>query len=227
MISLYRTYCVRLTCAVSTFASAAALLVVPAELRAQSHDHSTMASIDAAAALPHNIPDFCASATITSVASGAWSNPAIWSPQRVPGASERVNVAAGTDVSYDISSTTAINCLAVNGRLSFRKDRSTRLTVGTLMIMRTGELEIGSAAAPVGAGFTAEVVVANIPINTGSDPEQFGTGVLGFGTVTMHGSPKTPTSTSGTRPFAISDAPTRRPPGRAIQSGATRCTSTI
>jgi hypothetical protein len=193
--SLYRTHCVRLTCAVC-FASAAALLVAPAELRAQIHDHAAMSDpIDAAAALPHNIPDFCANATIRSVGSGAWSNPAIWSPARVPGASDVVNVDAGTNVSYDISSTTAIPCLAVNGRLAFSTDRTTRLTVGTMMIMRTGDLEIGSAAAPVGAGFTAELVVANTPINTGSDPEQFGTGVLGLGAVTIHGAPKTPTWT--------------------------------
>jgi hypothetical protein len=194
--SLYRTKCVRLTCAVCVLASAVALFVAPAELRAQIHDHAALSDpINAAATLPHNIPDFCANATIRSVSSGAWSNPAIWSPARVPGSSDVVNVDAGTDVSYDISSTTAIPCLAVNGRLAFRNDRNTQLTVGTLMIMRTGELEVGSAAAPVGAGFTAEIVIANTPINTGSDPEQFGTGVLGFGIVSVHGAPKTPTWT--------------------------------
>ena len=71
----------------------------------------------------------------------------------------------------------------------------TLLTVGTMMIMPAGDLEVGSQAAPIGAGFTAELVIANTPINTGSDPEQFGTGVLGFGSVTMHGAPKTPTWT--------------------------------
>jgi len=196
MISLFRTYGVRLTCAVCSFASAAALLVAPAELRAQVHAHAVMNDpIAAAATLPHNIPDFCATATIRSVSSGAWSNPAIWSPARVPGASDVVNVAAGTDVSYDIVSSTALSCLAVNGRLAFRTDRSTRLTVGTMMIMPTGELEVGSQAAPIGAGFTAEIVVANTPIDTANDPEQFGTGVLGFGIVRMHGALKMPTWT--------------------------------
>jgi hypothetical protein len=209
--SLSRTHRVRLTCAVC-FASAAALLVAPAELRAQIHDHVAM--ISAAAALPHNIPDFCANATIRSVSSGAWSNPAIWSPARVPGAADVVNVDAGTTVSYDISSGTAIPCLAVNGRLAFRNDHNTLLTVGTMMIMRTGELEVGSAAAPVGAGFTAQIVIANNPINTGSDPEQFGTGMLGFGIVTMHGAPKTPTWTrvaAEPRAGQTRRSPTRHP----------------
>src|SRR5437867_434020 len=157
--SFYRPYRVRLTCAVCSFASAATLLIAPDELRAHGHDHSAMmgGQIDAAVALPHNIPDFCASATIRSISSGAWSNPAIWSPARVPGATDVVNVDAGTNVSYDISSTTAIPCLAVNGRLTFRTDRNTLLTVGTMMIMRTGTLEIGTAAVPVGAGFTAQI----------------------------------------------------------------------
>jgi hypothetical protein len=151
--------------------------------------------IDATAALPHNIPDFCASATIRSVSSGVWSNPAIWSPARVPGAADVVNVDSGTNVTYDLSSTTAIPCLAVNGRLAFRTDRNTLLTVGTMMIMPIGALEIGTAAMPVGAGFTAQIVIANSPINTTTDPEQYGTGLLGFGIVTMHGAPKTPTWT--------------------------------
>jgi len=154
-----------------------------------------MASTAKAQTLPHGVPDFCASHTITSVASGAWSNPAIWSPPRVPGGSDVVNVAAGTDVSYDITSSTAIPCVAVNGRLAFRNDRSTQLTVGTLMIMPTGGLEVGSEAAPVTAGFTAEIVIANRAINTATDPEQFGTGMRGFGIVRMHGAPKTPTWT--------------------------------
>src|SRR6266850_97650 len=118
--SLYRTYRVRLACAVCSFASAAALLVAPADVRAQVHDHAGPDAIAAAAALPHNIPDFCAAATIRSVGSGPWSNPAIWSPARVPGPSDVVNVDAGTDVSYDIASSTTIPCLAVNGRLAFR-----------------------------------------------------------------------------------------------------------
>src|SRR5882762_6387967 len=142
MINSFRTYRVRLTCAVCSLASAAALLLVPADVRAQVHDHSSADAIAAAAALPHNITDFCARATIRSIGSGAWSNPATWSPARVPGASDVVNVDAGTDVSYDLSSSPAMPSLAVNGRLAFRTDRSTQLTVGTLMIMRTGELEI-------------------------------------------------------------------------------------
>src|SRR6266850_2029656 len=37
----------------------------------------------AQSALPFRIPDFCATATITSAASGPWSSPATWSPSRI------------------------------------------------------------------------------------------------------------------------------------------------
>src|SRR5262249_14095944 len=133
MISSVHPTRVRLTCSLCSFLCAAALLLLPAGVRAQVHTHST-GTITTDGTLPQNIPDFCANATIRSVSSGAWSNPSIWSPARVPGASDVVNVAAGTTVTYDIVSSTTIPCLAVNGQLVFRNDLSTRLTVGTLMI---------------------------------------------------------------------------------------------
>ena len=38
-----------------------------------------------------------------------------------------------------------------------------------------------------------EIVLADRPVNTGLDPEQYGTGLLGLGRVTMHGATKAPT----------------------------------
>ena len=146
-----------------------------------------------ATALPHNIPDFCAAPTIASVTSGAWSNPLTWSPARVPAANDIVNVANGTTVIYDIASDVSLNCVAVNGRLTFRTDVNTRIKVGTFMVMATGSLDVGTASSPVPASVTAEIVIANQPLNTTSDPEVFGTGLIGLGKVTMHGAIKTPT----------------------------------
>jgi hypothetical protein len=157
---------------------------------AQAHDMSTMASTTT---LPHNIPDFCASPTITSVASGSWSNPLTWSPARVPAANDLVNVATGTTVTYDAVSDVALNCLAVNGQLTFRTDASTRVKVGIFMVMATGVLEVGTPTSPVAAGVTAEIVIANQALNGALDPEQFGTGFIGLGKVTMSGAVKTPT----------------------------------
>jgi hypothetical protein len=57
-----------------------------------------------------------------------------------------------------------------------------------------GYLEIGTAANPIAATVTAEIVIASTPPG-GSlpDPEQYGTGILNFGKMTVHGATKNPT----------------------------------
>ena len=55
---------------------------------------------------------------------------------------------------------------------------------------------MGTAANPIAASRTAEIVVANTPLGAGvSDPEQFGNGLLNFGKLTIHGAAMTPTFT--------------------------------
>src|SRR5215472_2051939 len=88
-----------------------------------------------ASGLPHGVPDFCTNPTITSVASGNWSSPATWSEGRVPGAGDRVHVAAGTAVIYDVQSDAALDCANVDGGLQFALNTNTRLKIGNLMIM--------------------------------------------------------------------------------------------
>ena len=149
--------------------------------------------VRSAAQLPHNIPDLCSNPTVTSVRSGAWSDSGTWSIGQVPTVNDRVTITAGTTVTYDRQSDADLACVGVYGQLVFRTDISTRLTVGTLMVMPNGGLRIGTTSAPVAAGATAEIVIADRGIDTGVDPEQYGTGLLGFGQVVMHGSTKSPT----------------------------------
>jgi len=106
---------------------------------------------------------------------------------------DRVVIAAGSTVTYDRQSDADIACVKVSGQLTFRTDVSTRLTVGTLMVMPGAGLQIGTSASPIAGNVTAEIVISDRPIDTGIDPEQFGTGLLGFGRVTMHGAVKSPT----------------------------------
>jgi Domain of unknown function (DUF4082)/Bacterial Ig-like domain/G8 domain/IPT/TIG domain/Viral BACON domain/Putative binding domain, N-terminal len=153
------------------------------------------ATVATAQPLPHGIPDFCANPTITSTQSGAWSSPATWSPSRVPVAGDIVRIATGNTVTYSGVSDAALACVGIQGQLTFGTAANTRLTVGTLMVYEVGGLTIGTAGAPVPAGVTAELVVANRPLNTSTDPEQFGTGVLALGTVKIYGAEKTPTWT--------------------------------
>ncbi|MEZ5301140.1 MAG: G8 domain-containing protein [Verrucomicrobiales bacterium] len=51
-----------------------------------------------------------------SAASGAWSAPATWKDGRVPGGGDRVLVASGHRVIYDVSSREVIHSIRVPGR---------------------------------------------------------------------------------------------------------------
>ena len=88
--------------------------------------------------------------------------------------------------------------IAVHGTLRFNPSVNTRLTVTNLMVMGDHGMPIDddgrvlwkSAPRPrrSRANVTAEIVIANSAIGGGvADPEQFGTGLLNFGKVTMHG----------------------------------------
>ncbi|MBI4886638.1 MAG: right-handed parallel beta-helix repeat-containing protein [Acidobacteria bacterium] len=170
------------------FVGAAALVASLGTLQAQDHAH-----LSAASGIPHGIARVCAAPTVTSVANGAWSSPATWSAGRIPAADDAVRIAAGTDVTYDAVSGAALRCVDVEGRLAFRTDRSTRMTVATLTVLESGRLEIGTVEAPVAAGMTAEVVIADRRIDTAVDPEQMTGGLIGLGTVRMHGAAIAPT----------------------------------
>src|SRR6266436_4572627 len=111
---------------------AIALLFVGA-LAAQDHNHARMIH-----GVPGGVPDFCASPTVSSAASGAWSDPATWSPRKVPGAADRVAIGTGHNVVYDDSSDTKIGCIDVRGHLSVAADRNTRLKTNNLMVEDQG-----------------------------------------------------------------------------------------
>ena len=139
---------------------------------------------------PHDtIPNFAYAPTIGNKISGNWSDPKVWTENRVPTTGDVVVIAAGTTVIYDVVSDAAINTVAVQpyGHLKFRIDVSTRLKVGNLLVREFGTLTIGTAAASVSANVTAEIIIANQALNITADPDQYGTGLLVWGKLTMHG----------------------------------------
>jgi hypothetical protein len=142
---------------------------------------------------PQGIPLFCAGPTVTSVGSGAWSSPATWSTRKVPGAGDKVLVASSHDVAYDAMSDATLSCIEVRGRLSFETQANSRMKVVTVTVMEGGTLEVGMPARPVAPHVTAEVVFADTPFDPAVDPGQLGNGIIGLGTVTMHGAVKAPT----------------------------------
>ena len=165
-----------------------AVWLVAAPAVAQTHAHIAPAS-----GIPQGIPRFCADATVASMASGAWSNPATWSTGRVPAVGEGVLIKPGHTITYDISSDAALKCVDVEGALTFRTDINTRLKVGTITVLEGARLEIGTPQLPVTDIATAELIIADQPLNTSIDPGQFGTGLIGLGTIRMAGAEKSPT----------------------------------
>jgi hypothetical protein len=181
----------------AVFIAIVTLLFTASAARAQTYPRL----LQGASGLPNGIPDLCATPTIKSVQSGAWNAPSTWSTGQIPASGARVEVSSGHQVTYSVSSSAALHCLDIYGHLKFTTNVSTRLQVGTVIVMSGGHLEIGNAAAPVTA--SAELIIANVPINTAADPDSFHTGLIGIGRVTMHGTPITPTFVRlGTEPLA-------------------------
>ena len=167
---------------------AVALIASLGSLHAQDHSH-----IAAASGIPHGIPRVCLDATVTSSSNGAWSAPSTWSTGAVPAAGAAVRITAGTRITYDAVSDAALKCVDVEGHLAFRTDANTRMTVGTITVLPSGRLDMGTVESPVAAGVIAELVIADQRIDTAIDPEQMTGGLIGLGTVRMHGTVKTPT----------------------------------
>lgn len=141
------------------------------------------------------VPDLCASPNIQSARTGAWSDPATWSPARVPGSNDNVRVSSGTTVTFDAYMAAAAACVGIDGNLVFSSS-TTRLWAGNILVYQTGYLQVGTASQPIPVGVTAEIVIANRALNTASDPDQYGTGLISYGKVRMHGASLTPTWTA-------------------------------
>ncbi|MSO84254.1 MAG: hypothetical protein EXQ53_13335 [Acidobacteria bacterium] len=187
----------------SRFAIAGAVLVASftaafTTVLAQDHAHLAPAS-----GLAHGVPRICAAATVTSVANGPWSSASTWSTATLPTTGDAVLIKAGTQVSYDLVSDAPLTCVDVEGALAFRTDRHTRMTVGTITVLETGRLEVGTVNGPIAASVTAEIVIVDRPVDTTRDPEQLTVGLIGLGVVRMHGALKTPTfSRAAAEPLA-------------------------
>ncbi|HYR84828.1 MAG TPA: G8 domain-containing protein [Terriglobia bacterium] len=143
--------------------------------------------------VPGGVPDFCGQPTVTSVAGGAWSDPATWSTRKVPAADDRVAISARQDVVYDVVSDAKLACVEIRGRLRFRADANTRMKTANLMVMDEGYLEVGSAGVPVAPNVTAEIIIADQKIDRQLDPAELGAGIESLGKIAMHGALKSPT----------------------------------
>ncbi|MGD9719616.1 MAG: G8 domain-containing protein [Pirellulales bacterium] len=135
------------------------------------------------------IPRFVAHPTISALRSGSWSDPTVWSSGHVPADGDLVLIGEGKTVSYSTQSNVRINAIEIQGRLIFSPGVNTRLLAGTITVMPTGTLQIGTESMPIASTVTAELVIADKPLDLVNDPRQYGTGLLVLGTITMQGAP--------------------------------------
>jgi len=185
-----------------TAALAAILIASAAQVIASDETHGALSADDADRAYirtrTDTVPNLAYPFTTASVASGRWSDPTVWSNRRVPGDGDVVRITTGTRIAYDRLSDARLRAVGVAGDLLFDTARNTRIRVTHLLVYRSGYLEIGRADAPVPVGVTAEIIINDEPLDTGTpeapglDPEQYGNGLLVWGRLSLNGAARTP-----------------------------------
>lgn len=151
----------------------------------------------ASAQLPTGMPDFCASPTETADTTGNWTTGSNWADNSAPGASAVIVIPSGITITYDSNTATAYKAICVESGGTFRvtKDSNTTLRVSELIIEHGGTMDWGTEASPVTATAIIEfsgTLDAGTVGSPGTDPDQFGVGLVGMGTVSIHGAVKTP-----------------------------------
>ncbi|NDW57837.1 hypothetical protein G0P98_15125, partial [Yangia sp. PrR004] len=101
----------------------------------------------------------------------------------------------GVDVEYDSTSNARIEWVRVDGALDFATDQDTNLLVETMVTGTASRLTVGTAEKPVEAGVTANIVIADGPIDTSIDPTYLSHGLIAQGSVRMQGAEKSPYGT--------------------------------
>jgi hypothetical protein len=100
-------------------------------------------------------------AAYTSVTGGNWNDPATWGSASYPSsAGDTATISAGHTVVYNVSSTTELGQITINGILSFLKTATTKLTLGhvDIVINNGGELRVGNSTDKIANGQYAEIL---------------------------------------------------------------------
>jgi hypothetical protein len=161
-------------------------------------------------------------ATHRATTAGRWESPATWDGS-VPEDGARVVVEDGVTVTLDHRETARLDWVRVDGVLQFAPDADTHLGVETLVTTPGSLLRIGRENRPVESDRTAGVTfLDNGPIDTGSDPERLGRGLLAMGVVETYGAETTSWTELASHPergdssLSLPEAPTDWGPGERL-----------
>tara|TARA_R110002049_G_scaffold72490_2_gene187089 strand:- start:94890 stop:100319 length:5430 start_codon:yes stop_codon:yes gene_type:complete len=131
-----------------------------------------------------------------TVASGSWSDPTIWNSGRVPTEGENVQISPDHLVTLDGVRTERLRTLRIDGTLQIPGTQPTTLVVDTIVNTSVGRFEVGSELSPVSSDVDVKIVFtspegANQPIDRSWDPNALSRGMIGTGSVSIWGDPKT------------------------------------
>lgn len=125
---------------------------------------------------------------------GAWDAASTWESGSVPGDGDRVLVDEGVTVTVADRRAERLPTVRVDGTLSFDPSANAKLRVDTMVVSKTGRLEIGTGSDPIHPSVTAEIeILQEVPLERPNDPRLVGRGILAMGrtNVEIHGAPKT------------------------------------
>lgn len=160
-------------------ASNAEIPIARSEVSAAGHSH---AALDHLLEAPNR----------RAIASGRWSDAAIWEGEVLPSENDVVEIGDRISVTVDGVFTQRLAGVSVHGTLKFATDRTTQLSVDTLIVHQGGAFEMGTAIEPIAANVTATLLIADRgAIDRGHDVFALGRGLLAESSVSIHGSAKT------------------------------------
>src|SRR5262249_10895825 len=121
----------------------------------------------------------------------------------LPGNGDNVWIPNGVSVTVDGQEPGALRSVLVNGLLTFAPDRNTSLLVNTVVVgtddnptgLPQGQLDIGTAAAPILPQYTASLIFADLGPQSAvfpDDPLQLSGGLISMNTANIYGSQVTP-----------------------------------
>lgn len=133
-----------------------------------------------------------AAATHVVVADGRWSDPAVWADGALPSDGADVLVPEGRSVLFDLDPSPRLRRVRVDGVLAWDVAEPTTMFVDTLFSGPSGEILVGTSAAPVTRDAPAEIVIiADDAAWPAGDPKQLGRGIVPHGPVRFVGAPRT------------------------------------
>jgi hypothetical protein len=100
---------------------------------------------------------------------------------------EVLEIDHGATLTFDVVSDKKVRAIVAYGSLTFATDLNTKLRVGDLIVAPTGKLSVGAEQAPIGESYTAQIVIADYPLDRLNDPYQLGRSIIGLGEVEMYG----------------------------------------